>query len=264
MSTTANTPLVAVSACLKRLEGARYHAVQEKYLTAVHDGAEAMALIVPALGSGIDRESLLDRVDGVILTGSLSNVEPHNFDGPASRPGVLHDADRDRTVLPLIRDTLARGVPLFCICRGMQELNVALGGTLHQHLEEVPGRIDHRSDPSLPDEIRYKLRHTVHLVEGGALRRLAGETKDVEVNSLHGQGIDRLAPDLEIEATAPDGTIEAVRVKSAAAFAIGVQWHPEWKVKENPFSLALFRAFGDACRRRAGLRNARRVAGDVA
>jgi putative glutamine amidotransferase len=142
---------------------------------------------------------------------------------------------------------------LLAICRGFEELNVAFGGTLHQHLEELPGRMDHRADRKLPRDEQYAPRHPVSLAAGGMLARLAG-TGQVAVNSLHGQGIDRLGKGLVVEATAPDGTIEAVRVSAARNFALGVQWHAEWKVKEVPLSAAIFAAFGDAVRQRAGLR----------
>ena len=140
-------------------------------------------------------------------------------------------------------------MPIFCLCRGIQELNVAFGGTLHQHLHELPGKIDHRADHSAPLDVQYGPAHTVSLVAGGLLETLTGFAA-IEVNSVHGQGIDRLAHRLILEAVSRDGTIEAVRVKDAKTFALGVQWHPEWKVRENPVSLAIFRAFGEAVRAR--------------
>ncbi len=148
--------------------------------------------------------------------------------GPAPRDGVLQDERRDGTTLPLIKQIVERGVPLLALCRGFQELNVAYGGTLFQHVEEVPGRSDHREDKNQPLDVQYAPIHDVHLTPGGRLEMLAG-TGTIKVNSLHSQGIDRLAGGLAVEAVAPDGQIEGVRVRDAQSFAIGVQWHPEWR-----------------------------------
>lgn len=226
----------------------------EKYVNALQDGADALPWIVPAFGSGPMLDELLGRIDGLFLTGSYSNVEPHHYGGVASRPGTLHDPERDATTLPLIRKVLAAGMPLFAVCRGFQELNVVLGGTLHQHVEEVPGYHDHREKPDAPLDVQYGPAHEINLVDGGLLQTLAGSNK-IMVNSLHGQGIAKLAPGASVEAIADDGLIEAFRVDEVDGFTLAVQWHPEWKVKENEFSLAMFRAFGDACRQFALRRN---------
>ena len=228
-----------------------FHMVGEKYLTAVRDGAEALPFPIPALGHSLDADDLLARVDGLLLTGSPSNVEPHHYEGEPSRPGTLHDPHRDETTLRLIDRALETGVPLFAICRGYQELNVVLGGSLHQHVEEQPGYHDHRENPDEPLDVQYGPSHEVHLVEGGMLYGLAG-TDTVTVNSLHSQGVARLADGVPVEAVADDGLIEAFVVDGAPGFTLAVQWHPEWKVTENEFSLAMFRAFGDACRRHQG------------
>jgi putative glutamine amidotransferase len=159
------------------------------------------------------------------------------------------------TTLPLIRRALELGVPLLAICRGIQELNVALGGSLHQHVHEVAGRSDHRSDKSVPLAERYGPAHPITLTPRGILQGLLDGAATVEVNSLHGQAIDRLAPGLAVEALVPDGTIEAVRVVGVRGFALGVQWHPEWRVLDNPISRRLFAAFGAACRARARSRS---------
>jgi putative glutamine amidotransferase len=160
--------------------------------------------------------------------------------------GTLHDPDRDATTLPLIREAVRRDLPLLAICRGIQELNVALGGTLHQRIFEMPERFNHRrrKGPMTLDE-RYGPAHGVALTPDGFLARLAG-ADEIMVNSLHGQGIDRPAPGLLVEAVAPDGQIEGVSLPGAR-FVIGVQWHPEYKPLENPFSRALFAAFAQAC-----------------
>jgi putative glutamine amidotransferase len=159
-------------------------------------------------------------------------------------PDTLHDPARDATTLPLIREAIRRDLPILAICRGMQELNVALGGTLHQRLSEVPGRLNHRPHRDSP-EGPYGPAHGVVLTPGGLLTGLAGSEEQV-VNSLHSQGIDRPAPDLWVEAVAPDGQIEAVSLPGAR-FVVGVQWHPEYKHWENPLSEALFAAFSRAC-----------------
>ena len=195
-------------------------------------------------------DEILEKVDGLLLTGSYSNVEPHRYDGEPSRPGTLHDAHRDETTLALIGRALETAVPLFAICRGFQELNVALGGSLHQHVEEQAGFQDHRENPDDPLDVQYGPAHEVHLVEGGLLHSLAG-TDTVQVNSLHSQGVARLAGGVTVEAVANDGLIEGFVVDDAPGFALAVQWHPEWKVTEDPLSLAMFKAFGDACRERA-------------
>ncbi len=246
-------PLIGVSACLKQGEHAPYHSVVDRYVEAVVRGTGGVPIIVPALGPLLDLDALLDRLDGVLLTGSPSNVCPSHYGGKP-QPDDLADPRRDATTLPLIRRAIARGVPLFAICRGLQELNVALGGTLHPRLHELPGRMDHRSDKSLPYAARYAPRHPVRLVPGGQLWSLLDGVETIVVNSLHAQGIDRLAPGLRVEALAEDGTIEAVSVPTASSFALGVQWHPEWGVLEDPVSRRLFAAFGAAARARARAR----------
>ncbi len=222
----------------------------EKYLNAVLSGAGGLPLIVPVLADGVDVDEILMRCDGILLTGSPSNVEPHHYEGETSRAGTLHDPERDALTLPLARRALDTGVPLLAVCRGFQELNVVLGGTLHQHVHEVPGYHSHKEVAGDPLDLQYGPSHPVTLVAGGLLRRLAG-TETVMVNSLHSQGVRRLANGVTVEAVADDGLVEAFTVDEAPAFALAVQWHPEWKVTENPFSLSIFKAFGDACREHA-------------
>jgi putative glutamine amidotransferase len=221
--------------------------VGEKYIDAVAAGADAVPVLVPALGPDLDLTALLDVCDGLLLTGSASNVEPYHYGGPASAPGTLHDPNRDATTLPLIPQAIAAGLPVLAICRGFQEMNVAFGGTLWQRLHEVPGNLDHRDDESQPLEVQYGPAHEVALEPGGLLSELAG-TDRLQVNSLHSQGIQTLGRDLAVEARAPDGVIEAFRVADAPRFAVGLQWHPEWNFSQNPFSRALFAAFGKASR----------------
>jgi putative glutamine amidotransferase len=230
-----------------------FHGVGEKYARAVLEAADAVPLLIPAMAREMGMDELIERLDGIVFTGSPSNVEPHHYQGPPSAPGTLHDPARDAMTLPLIRKAVGAGVPILGICRGFQEINVAFGGTLHQKLHEVPGHLDHRDDDAQPLEVQYGPAHDVTLEPGGVLRSLAG-TDHLRVNSLHSQGVERLAPDLAIEARAPDGLVEAFRVASAERFALAVQWHPEWKVMDNPFSRALFAAFGTASRDRAQAR----------
>lgn len=251
MSPYETVPLIGITACLRPSDGPDFHSVGDKYVDAVVDGVRGLPVLVPAIGARLDPDRLLDRIDGLLVTGSPSNVDPARYGGPPPRPGNLADPARDATTLPLIRRALARGVPLLGICRGLQELNVALGGSLHQHVHEVDGRFDHRSDKAKPFAERYGPAHPIDLVPGGRLRAILDGAARVEVNSLHGQGIDRLAPGLAVEATAEDGTVEAVGVRDAPGFALAVQWHPEWRVLENPVSRRLFAAFGAAARARA-------------
>jgi putative glutamine amidotransferase len=236
--------------------GLPIHKVSESYIKSVIDGAGGLPLMIPALGERFDAADLdrmLDAFDGLLITGSPSNVDPAHYAGEAARRDSERDPARDATTLPLLRRAIERAVPVLAICRGLQELNVAFGGTLHQHVHEVPGRMDHRSDKSRSLAERFdELAHPVALTEGGLLRSVLGGVALIDVNTLHGQAIDRPGGRIAVEALAPDGTIEAVSVIGAPAFAIGVQWHPEWHVLENPHSRALFQAFGNACRTRAG------------
>jgi putative glutamine amidotransferase len=227
-----------------------FHMAGEKYAQAVIEAAGAAPLLIPALAEELRFDELLDRLDGLLFTGSVSNVEPHHYQGAPSAPGTLHDPARDATTLPLIRKAVEVGVPVFGICRGFQEMNVAFGGTLHQRVHEVPGHLDHRDDESQPLEVQYGPAHEVALEPGGLLRTLSSADR-VRVNSLHSQGIERLGSALSVEARAPDGLIEAFRVTRASGFALAVQWHPEWQVMSNPFSRALFAAFGAAAVERA-------------
>ena len=241
-------PLIGIPADRRILGPHPFHCVGEKYIAAVAEAANAIPLLIPSLGER-DFDQLVETLDGILLTGSPSNVEPHRYSGPASDPDTLHDPHRDATTLPLIPHAVDAGIPLFAICRGFQEMNVAFGGTLYQKVQEVPGYRDHREDKEQPLEVQYAPAHEIELVRGGQLREWAGVER-VMVNSVHAQGVQTLGRDLEIEARAPDGLIEAFRVRSARGFTLAVQWHPEWQVMKNPFSRALFAAFGDAARAR--------------
>jgi putative glutamine amidotransferase len=240
-------PLIGVPADRKIIGPHPFHAVGEKYLTALTDVAEVTPLIIPALADHLSVDDLLDAVDGLLFTGSHSNIEPAHYAGPASVPGTEHDTARDALTLALLPAALERGIPVLAICRGFQEFNVARGGSLHQRVHELPDMLDHREDDTQSLDIQYGPAHSVELCEGGLLQRLTG-LSSIEVNSIHWQGIDRLAPGLRAEAIAPDGLIEAFTAPDAPGFNLAVQWHPEWRAGENPISVKLFKAFGAACR----------------
>ncbi|MBV2131929.1 gamma-glutamyl-gamma-aminobutyrate hydrolase family protein [Pseudomonas sp. MAP12] len=243
-------PLIGVTACSKQIGLHPFHIVGDKYLRAVAVSAGGLPVAIPAIAELIDLPALLEHLDGLLLTGSPSNVEPQHYQGPASAPGTHHDPARDQLTLPLIRAAVDAGVPLLGICRGFQEMNVAFGGSLHQRVHEAGPFMDHRPDDEAPVEVQYGLSHPLLVQPGGLLDQL-GLAPQFEVNSVHGQGVERLAPGLRVEGVAPDGLVEAFSVEHARTFALGVQWHPEWKVTEHPAYLAIFRAFGDACRERA-------------
>lgn len=241
-------PLVAVAADVKDIDGYRWHAVADQYLRALVEGAGVLPLILPSL-ENIDLDALLDRVDGVLFPGSKSNVHPNAYGEQEDEKAAPFDPARDAVTLPLIKDALAKGVPIFAVCRGMQELNVAAGGGLVSEVQELPGRSDHRAPVSTDQTIRFAIRQQVDVKPGGMLAKILG-TGTHQVNSLHRQAVGRLGENLNVEALAPDGTIEAVSVKNAPAFALGVQWHPEYWVTTDTPSRALFAAFGDAVRKR--------------
>ena len=243
-------PLIGIPADRRLLGHHYFHCVGEKYVNAAARGADAHVVLIPSSGEALNLDELLTYFDGIMLTGSASNVEPHHYQGPPSHPGTLHDPYRDATTLPLIPRVVRAGMPLLAICRGFQEMNVAYGGTLWQRIHDVEGFRDHRENPDASLDEQYGPAHEVELVPGGQLARLAGVER-IKVNSLHSQGVQTLAADLEVEARSPDGVIEAFRVRNAPSFALAVQWHPEWKFETNSFSRALFAAFGAAVHERA-------------
>ncbi len=241
-----SSPLIGLP-CDRLMSGPHpIHAVQEKYLLAAMEVAGCMAVGIPALSAKLDLNALLDRLDGLLITGAYSNIEPHHYGAPPL-PGDYNDPARDALSLALIERALARGMPLLGICRGLQELNVARGGSLLQKVHESPGHMDHREDKQLPVEGQYAPAHPVELTPGGLLAGLSA-CPSQRVNSVHGQGIDRLGRGLRVEASAPDGLVEAVSLPEARGFALAVQWHPEWQAGDDALSRAIFQAFGDACR----------------
>jgi putative glutamine amidotransferase len=247
-------PLIGISCCTKQFGvfGMPNHAASDTYVRATDQVVHGVPVLIPASGTAACCETLLDRLDGLILTGSRSNVQPSLYGGPPHPDGVPEDPARDSATLPLIRAAIARGVPVLAICRGLQELNVALGGSLHQRIQDLPGKLDHSTPMQPSGKVRTGKAHAIRVVPGSWLHRLAGAT-EIAVNSLHNQGIDRLAPGLVAEGVAPDGLIEAVRVATAPGFAVGVQWHPEYDFQADALSARIFAAFGDAVRLRRGL-----------
>jgi putative glutamine amidotransferase len=242
-------PLILVSTEIRPADGWVWHAALDTYLKAVV-GAGATPVMLPSLGKALDLPSILSRVDGVLLTGSRSNVHPAHYGEAPSERHEPYDPGRDATSLKLIPLALDMGIPLFAICRGFQELNVALGGTLITEAQERPGSLDHRAPLGPPNDERFGFKHDIDFETDSKLAALLG-ARCIKVNSVHRQVIGKLSPRLIVEGRAPDGTIEAVRVRNAKAFAFGVQWHPEYWSASDPASGAIFRAFTDAARERA-------------
>jgi putative glutamine amidotransferase len=227
--------------------GLTFDVVGRKYTAALAEVAECQPLMVPLGKSVADIGAVLDIADGILLSGSLSNVEPRHYGDELPLDPATVDRDRDALTLPLIRTAIERKLPLFAICRGFQEFNVALGGTLHQAVHSVDGHNDHRERTDEVNEIKFGPKHQVRLE--GELKTWLGKDQ-LTVNSLHWQGIHKLAKPLIAEAFAEDGLVEAIRAPAGNAFSLGVQWHPEWQPHTNPASVALFRRFGDAARSR--------------
>lgn len=243
-------PVIAVACDTFEFDNRRWHGAPEFYLEAALEVAGLVPLLVPGYGARIDMAALLARVDGVMLTGSKTNVHPSLYDVAPTAAHEPFDEARDATAIPLAGAALDAGKPLFVICRGMQELNVALGGSLATEIQELPGRNDHRAPQSDSQDERFGLTHDIAPRAGGPLATVVG-AEAIAVNSLHRQAVDQLSPRLLVEAVAEDGTIEAVSVKDAAGFAVGVQWHPEYWAKTDTPSRQLFEAFGAAVRAHA-------------
>jgi putative glutamine amidotransferase len=241
----ADRPVVLLPACNRMLGDHPFHIIGRKYVEAARL-AGALPLVVPR-AEPVEFDALLALADGVLLTGSPSNVHPSRFDEAVLDPALPLDPERDDWTLALVPQILARGLPLLAICRGAQELNVALGGTLHQAVHAVAPYAEHRADDSTPTEVQYGPAHAMHPVPGGLLAAIVGSAA-FEVNSLHGQAIARLADGLRAEAHAPDGLIEAFTQPDAPGFNLALQWHPEWRAHDNPVSRKLFAAFGRAVR----------------
>ena len=247
-------PLIAVPSDCPVFDGYVWHGAPEQYLKAASDVAMVTPIIVPSLGHESDLKSILAVVDGVLITGAKSNVEPHLYGKKATEEYEPFDRARDTASLYLIRAAIEMGLPLLTICRGIQELNVALGGTLSPALQKIPGRNDHRAVETEGNDRKFAIHQPVHIHDNTCLAAIIGKS-DILVNSVHQQGIETLAPRLVMEATAPDGTIEGVSVKDAQTFAIGVQWHPEYWAETDEPSQKIFKAFGDAVYKHRDARN---------
>jgi len=246
-------PLVAVSTDIRVFENYIWHAAPQQYLEAALGVAGVLPVLVPSFGDRIDFDSLLTSVDGVMITGSKTNVDPTLYGGEGGERNGPYDPARDSTTLPLIRKAIERGVPLLAICRGIQEMNVALGGTLAAEIQERKGAMDHRAPESESQDERFAIRQPVSILPGSCLAGVFG-AGEIMVNSVHRQAVDRLGSRLQVEAVAPDGTVEAVSVRDSRSFAVGVQWHPEYWAATDTASGRIFRAFGDAVRTHAGER----------
>lgn len=247
MPRVSSKPLVWLPACHRHLDlsdPGGYTVLADRYAAAVTDLGLQPVLFPMAAAEDVPK--LLPLVDGVLLTGSPSNVDASHFGATALDTDLL-DPRRDALTMRLVHEALARAVPLFGVCRGLQEINVALGGSLHQTLHDQPGLMDHREPDDADLAVQFGERHEVLLAPGSAFAEWAGGTRAF-VNSLHGQGIKRLGEGLSPEALAPDGLVEGVRVLGAPAFAYAVQWHPEWRHRAHPFYQRTLEAFAQACR----------------
>lgn len=240
-------PIIGIPADVKQLGNHQYHVVGSKYIDAIVNVAECTPLLIPALGNRQDIDCILDVIDGLFLTGAVSNVDPSRYGKKPIQDDLLLDQDRDATTFPLIDAALRNSIPLLGVCRGFQELNVAMGGTLFQAVHEQENMLDHREKPGNL-ATQYGPAHTVKLSNNGILKHLFAQVDEITVNSIHSQGIDQLGNNLMVEAKSPDGLIEAISVSNTHSFALAVQWHPEWKANDNQHSIALFKAFGDACK----------------
>ncbi|MEM0900367.1 MAG: gamma-glutamyl-gamma-aminobutyrate hydrolase family protein [Pseudomonadota bacterium] len=243
-------PLVAVVADTREFDNYEWHVSPSQYIDALVDVAGVMPVIIPALSERLDIDAVLSGVDGLLLTGSKTNVHPELYGAEPTEKHEPYDRQRDATVLPVIREAVTRGLPLFAICRGFQEMNVALGGSLITEVHEHEGRMDHRAPESDDNDERFRVWHGVKVAPGSSLADVLRE-ETVKVNSLHRQAVNELAPKASALARAPDGTVEAIGAADAKAFAVGVQWHPEYWATSDPPSKALFEAFGDAVRQHA-------------
>lgn len=242
-------PVVLMSMGAQERKGHDYQVMTHKYIKPLVEIAGCVPVLVPTCCGTEDLEQYLDMADGVYLTGAGSNIDPQLYGQDNLTPEKSQDRDRDLFDLPLIKAAIARGLPVFGICRGMQEINVALGGDMYQKLYAEPGFNDHRENTDDPVEVQYAESHKVRLQPNSWLARLM-QAEEIGVNSLHGQGIKTLGKGLEVLARAEDGLVEAFHAPSLSPFLFAVQWHPEWQAAQNPDSVKMFQAFGEACSQR--------------
>ncbi|MDT0603910.1 gamma-glutamyl-gamma-aminobutyrate hydrolase family protein [Thalassotalea castellviae] len=249
-----NLPVVGILCDLEQVGPHPFHMTGNKYIQAIIDAAGCIPILIPAMAEQTRFEDLLTSIDGILLPGGYSMVDPLNYQETEAIEGTKLDIARDKTSFGLIKQAITNGVPIFGICRGFQEMNVAFGGTLHQQLHEQKIFQEHRENKSLSLDEQYADCHQVKLMPDGQLSKIM-ETETVKVNSLHTQGVDKLADNLTIEAMSEDGLCEAFSVTNAKVFSMAVQWHPEWKVAKNNKNRKLFAAFGTACKARQTARN---------
>jgi len=233
----------------KSILGDQYpvHAVGTMCSTAVAQVSGCMPLLVPSDPSLVSVAELMDCCDGFLLTGGRPNVHPEEYGEEETAAHGAFDRARDGLALELTRACVAAGQPVFGICRGFQEVNVAMGGTLYPEIRDLPGRMNHRMPPEGTMEEKFELRHDVTFTKGGVFHHVMGSDV-VRTNTLHGQGIKQAGPRIVVDGYAEDGTPEAIYVEGAAGFTLAVQWHPEYEAANDPVSRPLFEAFGDAAR----------------
>ena len=244
-------PLIAVTSDFKDVAPYMWHAAPSPYIDAAAEVSDVVPMILPSLGDRLDIEAMLDRVDGVLITGSRSNVHPAHYGEEPTENHEPFDHDRDATTLPLIRRAIERGIPLLAICRGIQELNVALGGSITAAFQKERNIEGHSYPWEGTLDERFSMAHGLKIEEGSCIAEILGEDikeNSVQVNSLHTQALNRLGENIIVEATNEDGTIEAVSVKGSKGFVVGVQWHPEYWAKSDSPSNKILSAFGDAAR----------------
>ncbi len=241
-------PWIGLPADTLEQDGLLFHKLGDKYARALTEVSRVHPLLIPSMGHDMELADLVDGLDGLVITGALANVHPSRFGQAATPAHEPYDEARDATTFPLIELALEKAVPLFCICRGHQELNVVMGGAVDTEIQDKPGIDEHRGIGETVEE-RYRPKHKIIIEPDSTLHRILGKTETM-VNTVHRQAISRLANGLTVEARAEDGTIEAVSVDGASGFNISVQWHPEYRAKDNPDSVKLFEAFGDAARQR--------------
>jgi putative glutamine amidotransferase len=245
--TSAQRPVLGIICCNREIEGQDAQSVMTRYLLSSLKYADASGLLIPAMPEFMDAHDVMRRLDGLFLTGTPSNLDPKRYDDLADDAPGPFDPSRDEMTSRLIQAALNLSKPVFGICRGFQELNVAFGGTLRRDMAVHPALIPHHAPDDLPFDELFNHIHPVHLAPDGLLKK-AYKQDALDVVSVHYQGVDKLGAGLSVEATAPDGVIEAVSAQVNGAQVLAVQWHPEWRAEENPQSQLFFELMGRALR----------------